>query len=90
MSLTVSTSILRTGSIGAGGGAPLLSVKVGWLSPLPLKVGGPKLPLPPLYLRPCSLNASQVGTIITDERDTGQRYIQISRLPRQIGTVDDL
>ena len=38
MSLTVSTSIPRTRSI--GGGAPLLSVKVGGLSPLPLKVGG--------------------------------------------------
>ena len=41
MSLTVSMSIPRAGSI--GGGAPLLSVKV----------GGPKPPLPPLYLRPC-------------------------------------
>ena len=39
MSLTMSTSIPRTGSI--GGGAPLLSVKVGGLSPRPLKVGGP-------------------------------------------------
>ena len=36
-----------------GGGAQLLSVKVGGLSSLPLKVGGPKPPLPPLYLRPC-------------------------------------
>ena len=40
MSLTVSTSIPRTGSR-----APFLSVKV----------GGPKPPLPPLYLRPCIL-----------------------------------
>ena len=57
MSLTVSTSIPRTGS--TGGGAPFLSAKVGGVSPLPLKVGGPKPPLPPLYLRPCKRSCTQ-------------------------------
>ena len=52
MSLTVSTSIPCTGSIGAGGGALLLSVKVGGLSPLPLKVGGPSPPCPPYISAP--------------------------------------
>ena len=41
MSLTVSTSIPRTGS--TEGGAPFFSVKVGGSAPLPLKVRGPKL-----------------------------------------------
>ena len=48
MSLTVSTSIPRTGSI--GGGAPLLSVKVGGAQPPAFESGGSKPPLPPPYI----------------------------------------
>ena len=49
--LMVSTSKPRTGRI--GGGAPFLSVKVGGVQPTTFESGGPKPPLPPLYLRPC-------------------------------------
>ena len=48
MSLTVSTSIPRTGS--TGGGAPFLSVKVGGLSPPAFESEGAQAPSCPPYI----------------------------------------